>query len=353
MKLAARSALTAAAVAGGSFEVKGNAICSPQQVLGNGHTHSAAMAAALCAAEPHCSLYTRRSDTGETWLCQGYVNLQQSGKRKGGEWLSFTTGIQRGCELYAGDAAVSDLWGFKFPNCYRGNDDGGAGGGRCEEGLFPVPKVSRAASFVLPPPLLCDECGDHGLCPVVEKAEEDHTLVDANAISEVLAEHSRVHLEKVGFKVWEELPVTGAINPCVFRSVDGQLSIVYRATTATRCGCTSVNGDYELDQPRRRSYTSRIGMCNLRVPPDCPTCQLVVTGCTMLEDITEIDNLDPDTAIHRKSFIGAEDPRAFVYQVYHTLTCRRTASLLNKHGILPPSPLTTHCFLFENSFYIC
>jgi hypothetical protein len=184
--------------------------------------------------------------------------------------------------------------------------------------MFPVPKVTRASSFVFPPPLLCDECGDNGLCPVIEEVEGGRQpLIDAEAITQALGEHARMHLGGLGPL---KASSSGAINPCAFRDLHGELSVVYRATTATRCGCASVDGEYDVDQPTRGFWSSRIGLCDLRLPTNCPTCPLVVAGCTMIDDITAVENLDEDAVIDGKFYFGAEDPRAFVYQACLSFT---------------------------------
>lgn len=223
---------------------------------------------------------------------------------------------------------MTDLLRLRLPGCARhvlSSDTSQAQD--CAPGLFRLPVFSGDV-LGLPGPLVCDECGAGGLCPAL--LDGGSGIIDAAATSEALSALARATLQQD-----ESIPPladgssisAGGINAALFLGLDAAPSVVFRATTALRCRCASTHGEYELDQPGQRIYVSRIGLCSLKRPLGCPSCRLAPVDCVMLEDVTEIENLDSAAmALDRESFIGAEDPRAFVHKVFAAAYCWLTTT---------------------------
>lgn len=276
--------------------VSGHAVCPSKNLVAwsdesRAGTHSVLHAAFLCAAEPHCTMFARVNETGQTWFCQGYQRIHESNPP-----YNFQTGFRHGCEHYTENPSSADIGLSRTPSCHNGTRV-------CTEGLYRLPMAIRSTR-ILPEPLLCDECGDYGACPVLPPSAQPLAIDPAASSSLLNTAAMRAVAPHPG----------GGINPCLFTHQNATL-VVYRATTALRCTANSIDGEFALDFPQLREQNSLVGICTLRRPVGCPTCSLTPVDCTTWPAILEIENLDERVmTVDRHDFVGIEDPRGFSFQ---------------------------------------
>ena len=302
-ELASTAGRSGVAVATRMLRQRGNAQCAAAQTLLRTFTASDTYAESMCAAEPLCTVWTRLADTGKTWLCQGYMTIHNSPRDK-----SYAVGFKRGCEWYRGTRAEDDSRLLRPPTCLETGELVGNPLRElpsCPAPSVPIPVFTKGVR-AMPLRPVCDECEHGGICPRLESTGD--TSEEAGRMRSALTKVARQQLAPLTHIAPKAKELAGAFNPSLAMH-RGEMYIAYRQATATRCSGKTIEGTYELDDPKLGQYASKIGIC--------PTYEDTIVPrqleCVQLNPMQPPPRLD-GMVLDEGGFVGEEDARLFSFR---------------------------------------
>ena len=291
-----------ASVAARMIRQRGHAICARAQVLLRAVTGSDTYAELMCAAEPLCTVWTRQSATGTTWLCQGYMDIHNSPQD-----VSFAVGFKRGCEWYQGTGAEDDSRLSRAPRCLATQQPQASSLKAlrsCPSPSVAIPVFTKGVR-ALPPRAVCDECESGGICPRLESTGGSE---EAERMRLAMLNVARQQLARLGNLAPKAKELGAAFNPSMAMH-RGEMYIAVRQTTAARCSGKTIDGTYELDDHHLGLYVSKIGIC----PTYGDTVVPRQLECVQIDPMLPYPKLD-GMVIDDGGYVGEEDACLFSFR---------------------------------------